>query len=223
MDWTGTLRYMAAHRTDIPRCSMFLTFLCIFWLFEECDRDPEACPGFQALRPDRTCESELSLVVKSSGHIFEQLSISSTLTTASTLSVRYLSILLRLSHLTGLLGARTCQQTSPTRWSRIRNLNSRFPIWTFESLKVAYFLKKYGDGSWKGKDGGAAVTDNRVDDGQMAKEEEEKKLMVGDEEEEKRKVVAGDEEGMVEEMIGDYESQQEVFRKMRSSNPPSTA
>ena len=104
-----------------------------------------------------------------------------------------------------------------------RNLNSRFPIWTFESLKVAYFLKKYGDGSWKGKDGGAAVTDNRVDDGQMAKEEEEKKLMAGDEEEEKRKVVAGDEEGMVEEMIGDYESQQEVFRKMRSSNPPSTA
>ena len=76
---------------------------------------------------------------------------------------------------------------------------------------MAYFLKKYGDGSWKGKDGGAAVTDNRVDDGQMAKEEEEKKLM------------AGDEEGMVEEMIGDYESQQEVFRKMRSSNPPSTA
>lgn len=55
------------------------------------------------------------------------------------------------------------------------------------------------------------MTDNRVDDGQMAKEEEEKKLM------------AGDEEGMVEEMIGDYESQQEVFRKMRSSNPPSTA
>ena len=202
---------MAAHRTDIPRCSMFLTFLCIFSFCKECDRDPEACPGFQALRPDRTCESELSLVVKSSGHIFEQLSISSTLTTASTLSVRYLSILLRLSHLTGLLGARTCQQTSPTRWSRIRNLNSRFPIWTFESLKVAYFLKKYGDGSWKGKDGGAAVTDNRVDDGQMAKEEEEKKLM------------AGDEEGMVEEMIGDYESQQEVFRKMRSSNPPSTA
>ena len=67
------------------------------------------------------------------------------------------------------------------------------------------------------------MTDNRVDDGEMAKEEEEKKLMAGDEEEEKRKVVAGDEEGMVEEMIGDYESQQEVFRKMRSSNPPSTA
>ena len=46
--------------------------------------------------------------------------------------------------------------------------------------------------------------------------------MAGNEEEEKRKVVASDEEGMVEEMIGDYESQQEVFRKMRSSNPPST-
>ena len=84
--------------------------------------------------------------------------------------------------------------------------------------QVAYFLKKYGEGSRNAKE--ETAVDNNMEDGQMVKEEEEK-VEAGDKEE---KVEAGDKEGMVEQMIGDYGSQQKVFRKMRSnSNPPSSA
>ena len=75
---------------------------------------------------------------------------------------------------------------------------------------MAYFLKKYGEGSKNAKEGTAV--DNTMEDGQMSKEEEE---------EEEEKVEAGEKEGMVEKMIGDYGPQQKVFRKMRS-NPPSS-
>ena len=72
---------------------------------------------------------------------------------------------------------------------------------------MAYFLKKYGEGSKNAKEGTAV--DNTMEGGQMSKEEEEEK------------VEAGEKEGMVEKMIGDYGPQQKVFRKMRS-NPPSS-
>ena len=72
--------------------------------------------------------------------------------------------------------------------------------------QVAYFLKKYGEGSKNAKE--ETAVDNNMEDGQMVKEEEEK-------------VEAGDKEGMVEQMIGDYGSQQKVFRKMRSNQPSS--
>ena len=61
VDWSGNLRYMAAHRTDIPR-SLMLPFssmqsspvhlsICYlqFFYFKECDRDPQAGAGFPAL------------------------------------------------------------------------------------------------------------------------------------------------------------------------------
>ena len=72
--------------------------------------------------------------------------------------------------------------------------------------QVAYFLKKYGEGSKNVKEGTAM--DNTMEDGQMSKEEEED---------------AGKNEGMVEKMIGDYGPQQKVFRKMRSNPPSHTA
>ena len=73
--------------------------------------------------------------------------------------------------------------------------------------QVAYFLKKYGEGSKNAKEG--TTVDNTMEDGQMSKE--------GEEEE------AGEKEGMVEKMIGDYGPQQKVFRKMRSNPPSHTA
>ena len=72
---------------------------------------------------------------------------------------------------------------------------------------MAYFLKKYGEGSKNVKEGTAV--DNTMEDGQMSKEEEEEE--------------AGEKEGMVEKMIGDYGPQQKVFRKMRSTPPSHTA
>ena len=72
---------------------------------------------------------------------------------------------------------------------------------------MAYFLKKYGEGSKNVKEGTAV--DNTMEDGQMSKEEEEEE--------------AGEKEGMVEKMIGDYGPQQKVFRKMRSNPPSHTA
>ena len=72
--------------------------------------------------------------------------------------------------------------------------------------QVAYFLKKYGEGSKDAKE--ETGVDTNMEDGQMGKEEE--------------KVESGEKEGMVEEMIGDYGPQQKVFRKMRS-NPSSSA
>ena len=62
VDWSGNLRYMAAHRTDISR-SLMLPFLvhavrhlcthrfviCNFFHFKECDGDPQAGAGFPAL------------------------------------------------------------------------------------------------------------------------------------------------------------------------------
>ena len=72
--------------------------------------------------------------------------------------------------------------------------------------QVAYFLKKYGEGSKDAKE--EAAVDTNMEDGQMGKEEEE--------------VESGEKEGMVDEMIGDYGPQQKVFRKMRS-NPSSSS
>ena len=72
--------------------------------------------------------------------------------------------------------------------------------------QVAYFLKKYGEGSKNAKE--ETAVDNNMEDGQVAKEEEN--------------VESGEKEGMVEQMIGDYGPQQKVFRKMRSSPPSST-
>ena len=59
------------------------------------------------------------------------------------------------------------------------------------------------------------MEDGQTEDEQMEEEEEE------EEEEESRQEEAGDKEKVVEEMIGDYESQQKVFRKMRSTSNPS--
>ena len=72
--------------------------------------------------------------------------------------------------------------------------------------QVAYFLKKYGEGSKNAKE--ETAVDDNIEDGQVAKEEE--------------KVESGEKEGMVEQMIGDYGPQQKVFRKMRSNPPSST-
>ena len=72
--------------------------------------------------------------------------------------------------------------------------------------QVAYFLKKYGEGSKNAKE--ETAVDNNIEDGQVAKEEEN--------------VESGEKEGMVEQMIGDYGPQQKVFRKMRSNPPSST-
>ena len=72
--------------------------------------------------------------------------------------------------------------------------------------QVAYFLKKYGEGSKNVKE--ETAVDNNMEDGQVAKEEEN--------------VESGEKEGMVEQMIGDYGPQQKVFRKMRSNPPSST-
>ena len=73
--------------------------------------------------------------------------------------------------------------------------------------QVAYFLKKYGEGSKDAKE--ETAVDTNMEDGQMGKEEE--------------KVEADEEEGMVDEMIGDYGPQQKVFRKMRSNSNPSSS
>ena len=72
--------------------------------------------------------------------------------------------------------------------------------------QVAYFLKKYGEGSKNAKE--ETAVDDNIEDGQVAKEEEN--------------VESGEKEGMVEQMIGDYGPQQKVFRKMRSNPPSST-
>ena len=72
--------------------------------------------------------------------------------------------------------------------------------------QVAYFLKKYGEGSKNAKE--ETAVDNNMEEGQVAKEEEN--------------VESGEKEGMVEQMIGDYGPQQKVFRKMRSNPPSST-
>ena len=72
--------------------------------------------------------------------------------------------------------------------------------------QVAYFLKKYGEGSKNVKE--ETAVDNNMEEGQVAKEEEN--------------VESGEKEGMVEQMIGDYGPQQKVFRKMRSNPPSST-
>ena len=77
-------------------------------------------------------------------------------------------------------------------------------------------MKKYGDNSKTAEREDIDVGD---EEGVDAKEEG---AMMEIGEEENEKVVAGKEEGMLEQMIGDYGPQQEVFRKRRS-NPPSTA
>ena len=73
--------------------------------------------------------------------------------------------------------------------------------------QVAYFLKKYGEGSKNAKE--ETAVDNNLEDRQVAKKGEEN-------------VESGEKEGMVEQMIGDYGPQQKVFRKMRSNPPSST-
>ena len=63
VDLSGTLRYMAAHRTDIPRCfnrSFSPPYIAQLLLFKERDRDPSAGAGFPPLRPHWTCESQAS-------------------------------------------------------------------------------------------------------------------------------------------------------------------
>ena len=77
-------------------------------------------------------------------------------------------------------------------------------------------MKKYGENSKTAEGEDIDVGD---EEGVDAKEEG---AMMEIGEEENEKVVAGKEEGMLEQMIGDYGPQQEVFRKRRS-NPPSTA
>ena len=76
-------------------------------------------------------------------------------------------------------------------------------------------MKKYGETSKTAEGEGIDMED---EEGVDAKEEG---AMMEIGEEENEKVVAGKEEGMLEQMIGDYGPQQEVFRKRRS-NPPST-
>ena len=77
-------------------------------------------------------------------------------------------------------------------------------------------MEKYGENSKTAEGEDVDVED---EEGVDAKEEG---AMMEIGEEENEKVVAGKEEGMLEQMIGDYGPQQEVFRKRRS-NPPSTA
>jgi len=124
VDWSGNLRYMAAHRTDIPRNV-----------------------------------TEILRLVQAFRH----------------------------SDLTG--------HALPSDWAPGGEV-----VPTDFTHKVAYFLKKYGEGPKNAKE--ETAVDSKM------KEEVE--------------VEAGKEEGMVEKMIGDYGPQQKVFRKMRS-NPPSTA
>ena len=65
VDSSGTLRYMAAHRTDIPRCFILQSFshsIVKFLLVKECDRDPSAGAGFPTLRPHWTCQSDIYAV-----------------------------------------------------------------------------------------------------------------------------------------------------------------
>ena len=77
-------------------------------------------------------------------------------------------------------------------------------------------MEKYGENSKT-----AEGEDIDVEDEEGVDAKEEGAMMeIGEEENEK--VVAGKEEGMLEQMIGDYGPQQKVFRKRRS-NPPSTA
>ena len=78
-------------------------------------------------------------------------------------------------------------------------------------------MKKYGEGSETRSENAKEETavDNNMEDGQMEEEEEE-------EEEESRQEESDDKEEMVDEMIGDYESQQKVFRKNRSTSNPSS-
>ena len=86
--------------------------------------------------------------------------------------------------------------------------------------QVAYFLKKYGEGSETRSENAKEETavDNNVEDGRTEDEQMEEE----EEEEESRQEESGDKEKMVDEMIGDYESQQKVFRKMRSTSNPSS-
>ena len=61
VDLSGSLRYMAAHRTDIPRCFILQAFshsIVKFLLVKECDRDPSAGAGFPTLRSHWTCQSD---------------------------------------------------------------------------------------------------------------------------------------------------------------------
>ena len=84
--------------------------------------------------------------------------------------------------------------------------------------QVAYFLKKYGEGSETRSENAKEETavDNNMEDGRTEDEQME------EEEEESRQEESDDKEEMVDEMIGDYESQQKVFRKMRSTSNPSS-
>ena len=83
--------------------------------------------------------------------------------------------------------------------------------------QVAYFLKKYGEGSETRSENAKEETavDNKMEDGQTEDEQMEEEE---EEEEESRQEESGDKEKMVDEMIGDYESQQKVFRKNRSTS-----
>jgi len=130
VDWSGNLRYMAAHRTDIPRNV-----------------------------------TEILRLVQGFRH----------------------------SDLTG--------HALPADWAP-----GGEEVPTDFTSKVAYFLKKYGEGSKNVKE--ETAVDNNMEEGQVAKEEEN--------------VESGEKEGMVEQMIGDYGPQQKVFRKMRSNPPSST-
>ena len=119
VDLSGTLRYMAAHRTDIPRCfnrSFSPPYIAQLLLFKERDRDPSAGAGFPPLRPHWTCESQAS-------NTFEPKKLHVTCH--------------RPCPPTGLLGARKFPQTSPTRWrissrstERGRRCQMRRPLWT---------------------------------------------------------------------------------------------
>ena len=77
-------------------------------------------------------------------------------------------------------------------------------------------MKKYGEGSETRSENTKeeAAVDNKMEDGQMEEEEEE---------EGSRQEESGNKEEMVDEMIGDYESQQKVFRKKRSTSNPSSS
>ena len=80
-------------------------------------------------------------------------------------------------------------------------------------------MKKYGEGSETRSENAKEETavDNNMEDGRTEDEQMEE-----EEEEESRQEESGDKEKMVDEMIGDYESQQKVFRKMRSTSNPSS-
>ena len=97
-------------------------------------------------------------------------------------------------------------------------------------VQVAYFLKKYPEGSNNGKEETAVDNNMEEEQGEQEEEQEEEKVEAGEEKVEKgekEKVEKGEDEKMVDEMIGDYKSRQEVFRKMRSPqrrpSPPNSA